>query len=354
MRKAIAFAYMLVGLFLFTKLLVQDNTANFTIALFMTLTIASFQAFLFTYALITLIDIEFIKKKKIFWELTIIVIFIGVLIACYISGRESTEFWWIFRLFTLYYLLQLARYTYLFINYFRKYRIQLGNYFSMRESRRLQWVAFAFYSAFGIGILALTMLYTPLWIYVSVQVIMIMFYFLFGIQFINYAVRFQYILPALVTPLEDEIHVNNGNGSILSERSISKREELKLHLLKLLEKDEIFKDDELDSDKVREMLSTNRTYLSQIINQDLNTNFYQLVNSYRIKKAVQIMNDPACNNMLLTDIAVTCGFKNLKAFSTFFKQLHDMSPTQWREKNGGRLNNRGQQGGNGFVKKKSR
>ena len=338
MRKAIAFAYMLVGISLFTKLLAQGNTASFTIALFTTLIIASFQACLFTYALITLIDIQFIKKKKIFWELTIIVIFTVALVACYTSSRESTGFWLIFRFFTLYYLSQLVRYTYLFTNYFRKYRIQLDDYFSMRESRRLQWVAYAFCSALGIGILALIMLYTPLWIYVSAQVIMIVFYFLFGIQFINYAVCFQYILPVLVTSDEEEIHVNNGN--ILSERSILKREELKLHLLKLLEKDEIFKDDELDSDKVREMLSTNRTYLSQIINQDLNTNFYQLVNSYRVKKAIQIMSDPACNNMLLTDIALICGFKSLKAFSTFFKQLHNISPTEWKKKNEGRLNNK--------------
>ncbi len=48
---------------------------------------------------------------------------------------------------------------------------------------------------------------------------------------------------------------------------------LKQNLLKLLENDEIFKDPELNSEKVREMLGTNRTYLSRLINQELNTTF---------------------------------------------------------------------------------
>jgi len=70
-----------------------------------------------------------------------------------------------------------------------------------------------------------------------------------------------------------------------SEWSSKKRKKLKHDLLVMLRKDEIFKDSELNNEKVCEMLGTNRTYLWQVINQDMNTTFYKLVNTCRLDKA---------------------------------------------------------------------
>jgi AraC-like DNA-binding protein len=101
-------------------------------------------------------------------------------------------------------------------------------------------------------------------------------------------------------------------------------------LLALLEKDEIFKDPELNSETVREMLATNRTYLSRVINQDMNTTFYQLINTYRLKKAVEMMKNPMHKDTQLKYIAKICGFKSLGAFSTLFKQAYGKTPTEWK------------------------
>jgi AraC-like DNA-binding protein len=110
-----------------------------------------------------------------------------------------------------------------------------------------------------------------------------------------------------------------------------KREQLKHDLLYLLEKDEIFKDPELNSEKVREMLGTNRTYLSQVINQGMNTTFYSLINTYRLNKSVEMMRDPLHRHFHLKNIADICGFKDLSSFCTLFKQAYGMTPTEWRE-----------------------
>jgi AraC-like DNA-binding protein len=112
----------------------------------------------------------------------------------------------------------------------------------------------------------------------------------------------------------------------------NKQKKLKEELLVLLEQDEIYKDPELNSEKVREMLGTNRTYLSRIINQDMDTNFYQLVNTYRLNKAMGMMNNPLHKHMPLKSIAEICGFKSLSAFSTFFKSVYGKTPTEWRSK----------------------
>lgn len=115
------------------------------------------------------------------------------------------------------------------------------------------------------------------------------------------------------------------------ELSSEKRQKLIKNLFELLNKDEIFKDPELNCEKVREMLATNRTYLSQIINREMDTTFYQLINTYRLNKSVEMMKNPIYQHMQLTNIAEICGFKSLGAFSTFFKQTYGMTPTEWRE-----------------------
>ncbi len=128
-----------------------------------------------------------------------------------------------------------------------------------------------------------------------------------------------------------EVDLKKEEDNILDEEQPLKREILKQKLLELLEKEEIFKDPELDSEKVRAMLYTNRTYLSKIINQDLGTNFYNLINTYRLNKAINIMKTTP--SMPLKNIAKICGFKSLSAFSIFFRQNYNASPSEWRKQN---------------------
>ncbi len=101
-------------------------------------------------------------------------------------------------------------------------------------------------------------------------------------------------------------------------------------LLRLLEEEEIFKDPDLSNDKVCRMLNTNRTYLWEVITQDMCTNFYALVNSYRLRKAEAIMSDAGCRNMQLGDIAQKCGFRSLSALSSMFRQVYGMTPSEYR------------------------
>ena len=90
----------------------------------------------------------------------------------------------------------------------------------------------------------------------------------------------------------------------------------------------------LNSDKVCIMLLTNRSYLSTVINRELNTTFYQLINSYRLKKAIEMLDNPQNRPMKLHTITVSCGFKSLGAFSILFKQAYGKTPTEWRNNSG--------------------
>ena len=113
--------------------------------------------------------------------------------------------------------------------------------------------------------------------------------------------------------------------------SPGKRQNLKQAFLHLLENDEIYKNPDLTCEKVCAMMSTNRTYLSLIINQDMNTTFYRLINDYRLRKADAMIRDPQHRNMSLTSISEISGFKNLSTFSRLFKQAYGTMPKDRRK-----------------------
>jgi len=126
----------------------------------------------------------------------------------------------------------------------------------------------------------------------------------------------------------DAISTQKGDPSVWSSE---KRKQLKHDLLLLLRKDEIFKDPELNNEKVCEMLGTNRTYLWQVITHDMHTTFYKLINTKRLNKATTMMKDRQHQNMPLKNIAEICGFKSLRAFSVLFKQTYGKTPSEWRK-----------------------
>ncbi len=153
------------------------------------------------------------------------------------------------------------------------------------------------------------------------------------------------ILTTIWVLQQKDLYLQPSSGELLSAEELllasneasscqyqQNRQRLKVNLLNLLEQEEIFKDADLSSEKVREMLLTNRTYLSQVINHDLGTNFYTLINTYRLRKAVGIMEDPVYRRMPLKSVADICGFKSLSAFSTIFRQTYGTTPSEWKEK----------------------
>lgn len=105
---------------------------------------------------------------------------------------------------------------------------------------------------------------------------------------------------------------------------------LKANLIELLEKDEIYKDPELSLDKVCRFLGTNRSYLHQVIKQVLNTTFYDLINGYRLKHAIGLLESEEFDHLKIIDISEIVGYKNVSTFITSFKKKYGTTPNEWR------------------------
>lgn len=78
------------------------------------------------------------------------------------------------------------------------------------------------------------------------------------------------------------------------------------------------------------VIGTNRTYLSDYLNNFLNTTFYDYVNELRIKTACEIMDSMTHENKRpIIEIAEVSGFNSISTFNRAFVKLMSTTPGQY-------------------------
>ncbi len=96
----------------------------------------------------------------------------------------------------------------------------------------------------------------------------------------------------------------------------------------LLEKDMIFKNNTLSLAKLTKLLKTNTHALSQVINENKEQTFFELIGSYRIKESKHLLSDSL--GLKISEIAYEVGYNSLSAFNTAFKKSTGLTPTKYR------------------------
>ena len=117
------------------------------------------------------------------------------------------------------------------------------------------------------------------------------------------------------------------SSSLSDEKSL----ELVRQLEKAMREDKIYQDKTLNKDKLAELLGTNRTYLSRIINEHAQTSFTHYVNRFRIDEAIRTLSDPN-NDIPLKALASELGFNSISTFYNLFQSTVGMTPSQYRSK----------------------
>ena len=117
------------------------------------------------------------------------------------------------------------------------------------------------------------------------------------------------------------------SGSSLNKDS---QQELFGRLERLMQNDQVYKNNLFTREKMAELLGTNRTYLSQTINEQTGLTFTHYMNKYRIEEARRILADPQ-DDTPIKAIAADLGFSSVTTFYTLFKAAVQMSPDQYRK-----------------------
>lgn len=102
-------------------------------------------------------------------------------------------------------------------------------------------------------------------------------------------------------------------------------------VLYLLEIRMVFLDASLSLKKLSTLAGTNQTYMSNVVNRYFGCNLKELINSYRVEYAKELLRNGKC---LMKDIPERCGFASKSAFYSAFRKMVGCRPVEYVRRNG--------------------
>ena len=102
-------------------------------------------------------------------------------------------------------------------------------------------------------------------------------------------------------------------------------------LISYMETEKPYLNPSLSLRNLADQMGMNSRELSIIINQKLNQHFFDFVNGYRIKEAMNILVDPAKKGETVLEILYEVGFNSKSSFNTAFKKHTGKTPTEFRK-----------------------
>lgn len=109
--------------------------------------------------------------------------------------------------------------------------------------------------------------------------------------------------------------------------------EKKIHTLQqAMTQRALYLDPSLSIDSLAEKVNLPTKEVSILINHYLNKHFYDFVNEYRIKKAIEILENPGNYQLTMQEVLYDVGFNSKSSFYTLFKKYTQMTPKEYRKK----------------------
>lgn len=102
-------------------------------------------------------------------------------------------------------------------------------------------------------------------------------------------------------------------------------------LLECMENEQMYLNPKLTLSDVAATIGTNRTYLSEYLNNGLNTTFYEYVNGFRVQKACDLLISDERRS--LSEIAELRGFNSLSTFNRAFVKNTGKTPARYIKTN---------------------
>lgn len=98
-----------------------------------------------------------------------------------------------------------------------------------------------------------------------------------------------------------------------------------------MEREKPYRDPDFKLLDLGQVLPMNRTYLSQFIHTEYDCTFYQFVNNYRVREAMNLKREnPA---LKAQEISACCGFSSPAVFSRTFAAVTGYTPREWARSN---------------------
>ncbi len=221
------------------------------------------------------------------------------------------------------FLFQNLLYYFLILKFLNSYGFSIKTFFYNKKELKYNWIRFLIIGSF---VLWIAKLHSFIFLIISTGgkwcTYTVNVYFLASFLFLTSIVYVSLKVPNLY--LFNKKYTKSG----LSEKYKIK---IKEQLLKYMNEEKLYLDSTLNLDMLAQRLSISEKYLSQIINEMFNQNFYDFVNQYRVKECINQLKNTSNSGKTLLRIAFECGFNTKPTFNTAFKKFTGMTPKEFRK-----------------------
>lgn len=317
-----AVAYFLVAAFNTVELLMDDVFSDGRFVLLNTVTLSSLQIFLISATLIMLINTQYFNIRTFLLEL-LPSILLGIISYTFLINGYSTLFNHSLGIFIAYFTFQCIRYSLRFFQEKADTIRKIDNFFSSESnSRKLRWITQTFIALMCMGVFAMLSCIMPGVFLIPFSVLYFVFYFFLGMKHLNYIYYFHEYEIVFNTQTE------NNDATTLSINHSIPWEQLESAVLKW-EKTPYYKEAGLTIEQVATQLNTNRTYLSNYVNQIKQQSFKEWINQLRIEEAKRLMLEKP--TLHVGEIGMMVGLPDKSNFGRIFTRSCGVSPQIWRK-----------------------
>lgn len=211
------------------------------------------------------------------------------------------------------------------INRYQKF---LYGHYSTTRAKSLSWLRnFIYLSLLLVSIWLITIFqsilgfekaYYATYAIMNLGIVMIMFW-------IGYFIILHYQWFQIVA-LPENIDKPKSVGSKLS----TKTDTYHTDLLDLMKKEKLYEKVDLTLENLAQSLQISSGYLSQIINEKEQKNFFEFVNLYRVESVKEKLLNPDFDNYTIMGIALESGFKSKSTFNSVFKKFTGQTPSAFK------------------------
>jgi AraC-like DNA-binding protein len=98
----------------------------------------------------------------------------------------------------------------------------------------------------------------------------------------------------------------------------------------LMEHEKPYLSPDFNLDSLSQTIGVNKNYLSYVLNDNIKSNFFNFVNSYRVEEVKNRLRSGKYDHLTLITIAFESGFNSKATFNAIFKKLTGLTPSQYK------------------------
>ncbi|MCD8539078.1 MAG: helix-turn-helix domain-containing protein [Leadbetterella sp.] len=147
-----------------------------------------------------------------------------------------------------------------------------------------------------------------------------------------FLIQFALILNILLKPLPGTAGKKQSDPSGLKYKSSKLQDDdlkqIGANVADIIRKERLYRIESITLEDVAKYVNKPRHYVSQALNEGMNSSFYELINNYRLEECLLRMKQEP--ETPISEIYTECGFKSKTTFYKYFKEKTGYSPSEYR------------------------